>query len=275
MKPRLVAVGDNVVDCYPDLGVMYPGGNALNVAVHARRLGAESGYLGALGTDAAGRVVRGALAAEDVDVSLTRTVDGPNATATVRLVDGERRFTGGDAGVSRFRLSHADLDRIAEADLVHTGECSFMEDQLADLAASARRLSFDFSERPWGYVAAHAHHAGVAVVSAPSGSRDRAVALARRVQELGPATVAVTLGSAGAVLVCGDDAAWAPAEPVSVVDTLGAGDAFIARLLVGLVRDEDLPDLIAAATSYASRACTSYGAFGHEAPLHSSTKESA
>ncbi|MEV6151819.1 PfkB family carbohydrate kinase [Nonomuraea sp. NPDC052129] len=296
MQPRLirlVAVGDNVVDRYPDLGVMYPGGNAVNVAVHARRTGAEAGYLGAVGTDGSGRVVRDALAAEGVDLSLLRTVDGPNAFATVRLVAGERKFTGGREGVSRFRLSPADLVRLAAADIVHTGECSFLEGQLDQLAAHARRLSFDFSERPWDYVEEHARHAGIAILSSPSGSRDEALALARRVRALGPATVAVTLGAHGAVLVSGaagageaagdsaagvlggsrDVVAWGAAEPVAVVDTLGAGDAFIARLLVGLARGEDLPALAVAATAYASHACTSYGAFGHEAPLPG-TKES-
>ncbi|MCA2220494.1 PfkB family carbohydrate kinase [Nonomuraea aurantiaca] len=275
---RLVAVGDNVVDRYPDLGVMYPGGNAVNVAVHARRTGAESGYLGAVGTDEAGRVVRDALAAEGVDLSLLRTVDGPNAFATVRLVVGERKFTGGREGVSRFRLSPEDLVRLAAADIVHTGECSFLEGQLDQLAAHTRRLSFDFSERPWDYVEEHARHAGIAILSSPSGSRDEALALARRVRALGPATVAVTLGAHGAVLVSlegsRDVVAWGAAEPVAVVDTLGAGDAFIARLLVGLARGEDLPALAVAATAYASHACTSYGAFGHEAPL-SSTKETS
>ncbi|MEV0345971.1 PfkB family carbohydrate kinase [Nonomuraea sp. NPDC050680] len=296
MEPRLirlVAVGDNVVDRYPDLGVMYPGGNAVNVAVHARRTGAESGYLGAVGTDEAGRVVRDALAAEGVDLSLLRTVDGPNAFATVRLVAGERKFTGGREGVSRFRLSPADLVRLAAADIVHTGECSFLEGQLDQLAAHTRRLSFDFSERPWDYVEEHARHAGIAILSSPSGSREEALALARRVRALGPATVAVTLGAHGAVLVSeaaeaaeaaraaraagvleGDEdvVAWGAAEAVAVVDTLGAGDAFIARLLVGLARGEDLAALAVAATAYASHACTSYGAFGHEAPLPS-TKE--
>ena len=40
---------------------MYPGGNAVNVAVHAQRNGAHAAYLGAVGTDRAGEVVLGAL----------------------------------------------------------------------------------------------------------------------------------------------------------------------------------------------------------------------
>ena len=52
------------------------------------------------------------------------------------------------------------------------------------------------------------------------------------------------------------------------MDTLGAGDAFIARLLVGLASAEALDPLVRNATRYATASCTSYGAFGHRTPLH-------
>ena len=38
---KIAAMGDNVVDCYPARNQMYPGGNCLNVAVQARRFGAQ------------------------------------------------------------------------------------------------------------------------------------------------------------------------------------------------------------------------------------------
>jgi hypothetical protein len=52
-----------------------------------------------------------------------------------------------------------------------------------------------------------------------------------------------------------------------VVDTLGAGDAFIARLLLGLIQDEPTAELVTAATAYATASCASFGAFGHATPL--------
>ena len=39
---RIVAVGDNVVDCYMAQGRMFPGGNCLNVSVFARLFGAAT-----------------------------------------------------------------------------------------------------------------------------------------------------------------------------------------------------------------------------------------
>lgn len=48
---RLVGVGDNVVDRYLNLKVMYPGGNAVNVVAHAALLGEKSAYLGRIAED--------------------------------------------------------------------------------------------------------------------------------------------------------------------------------------------------------------------------------
>lgn len=259
----VLAVGDNVVDRYPAQSLMYPGGNAVNVAVHARRCGALTGYIGAVGTDAAGRTVLDALVQEGVDTSLLRVVDGPNAYADVRIVDGNRVFGHGDAGVSRLRLGPRDLAAAHQANLVHTGECSLLENQLGELSAASRRLSFDFSQRPWDYIERYAGHVDIAIRSCSSNSTEDAVAEAHRLRHLGPSVVAVTLGAGGAVLLEDDRLIHAPAESGPVVDTLGAGDAFISRLLAGLIHGEPLPQLAVAATAYATASCASFGAFGY------------
>jgi fructoselysine 6-kinase len=232
--------------------------------VHGRRCGLVTGYLGALGSDVAGRAVLSALREEDVDTSLVRVVDGPNAYAVVRVVDGNRVFGSGDPGVSQFQLSAADLDAASRAGIVHTGECSMLEDQLAELSGAAQRLSYDFSERSWEYIASLAPLVDVAIRSGPDLEIDEAVQQARQLQALGPQTVAITLGSAGAVVAVGRDVVHARSSPVDVLDTLGAGDAFIGRLLTGLLRNQPLAGLVARSTGYASRTCTSYGAFGHQ-----------
>jgi fructoselysine 6-kinase len=52
-----------------------------------------------------------------------------------------------------------------------------------------------------------------------------------------------------------------------VIDTLGAGDSFIARLLAGLLRGEPPRGLVQAASTYATLSCGELGAFGHRTPL--------
>lgn len=267
-RPTLIAIGDNVVDCYVDLGWMYPGGNAVNVAVHAARLGADTAYIGVFGTDDAGVCVRDSMLAEGVDVTNADVVEGPNARAVVRVIAGNRVFGEGIVGVSRFVPTRHHLTMLRRADLVHTGDCSMLEEHLGDVRRHARLLSYDFSERPWHYVAELAPQVDIAICSLPSG--DSAEDRARAVAALGPRTVVVTQGAAGATVLSAGRLHHAPAGSGPVVDTLGAGDALAARFLTGLLRREDPASALHAAATYATETCAEYGAFGHRTPLTSS-----
>jgi fructoselysine 6-kinase len=53
----VIGVGDNTIDKYQDLRVMFPGGNAVNVAVLAHRYGHPASYIGWLGDDAHGHLI--------------------------------------------------------------------------------------------------------------------------------------------------------------------------------------------------------------------------
>jgi fructoselysine 6-kinase len=173
--------------------------------------------------------------------------------------------------VSRFALTAADFAAVAAATIVHTGECSMVEGQLADVAAAAPRLSFDFSERPHDYIAEYAPLVDIAIRSLPLATVDEAVHEARRIHDLGPGLVAVTMGAGGAVALHGEQVVYAEAPATPVVDTLGAGDAFIGRLLTGLIADTPLTTLLGAATAYASSTCATFGAFGYETSLEGLT----
>jgi fructoselysine 6-kinase len=260
---QLAGVGDNVLDRYRDLGLAFPGGQALNVAVHARRVGVETAYVGAVGDDRAGRHVLASIHAEQVDASHVRVVPGPNAHAEVGLVDGNREFLGGDPGVSSFELSVQDLRFLGSADLVHSSESSYLEGQLDRLARVAP-LSFDFSiRRDDAYLDPIMPLVTIAEFSLADLDDDEALAWIEQVHRAGPRLVLATRGPADAFLSDGRRAWRQPPIPTTVVDTLGAGDAFIAHVLVGFLRDEPFEDSLARAAQAAATTCSSYGAFGH------------
>ena len=146
---RVLGLGDNTIDTYVDIGRQFPGGNAVNVAVLARRLGAEAAYLGCLGRDGAGDLLRAALDAEGVARTQCRDVAGPNARAFIAHNAGDRRFIRSERGVRGAwgGFSAADLAYLSIFDLVHSSIYSELESDLARLRPSIRRLSFDFSER--------------------------------------------------------------------------------------------------------------------------------
>jgi fructoselysine 6-kinase len=264
---RLLGAGDNVVDRYRDLDLMFPGGNALNVAVAAARAGAEAAYLGAVGTDRAGEVVLAGLRAEGVDVSRVRVVAGPNAHADVTLVEGDRVFVGSGVGVSRFALDPVDLDWASTFDLVHTGDCSMLEDQVADLAGVAP-ISFDFSvQHDPTYIDPLLPHLAIACFSASGLPEEAALDLLAAAVARGPRLALATRGTAPAILHDGRRTWHQAVVPTTVVDTLGAGDSFIGRFLVGVVAGEDPAVTLEAAARAAAVTGGSYGAFGHGSPL--------
>ena len=85
---KLLGLGDNVFDAYLFRDELYPGGNAANVSVLARRIGAEyTGYLGVLADDPPGRHFLAALREESVEVSRVRIGVGKSACNYIVLDD--------------------------------------------------------------------------------------------------------------------------------------------------------------------------------------------
>jgi|GEM_PF-38734 len=265
--PRILAFGDNVVDCYRDLDIMYPGGNCVNHAVFARRSGASTGYAGAVSDDAAGRAIRDSLASEGVDVSLLRMVPGGTAYCVIANEEGERVFVGANLGVSIIAPEAADLARMAQMDAVHTGRSSHIDAWLPRIARLTR-ISYDFGPaQDDDRIAAVVPFCYLASFSGGDLTQAAAHALAGRALASGAEWVLVTRGGQGALLAHASGMSEAPAAHVEPVDTLGAGDTFIARTLVGLLRGEDPAKILAAATEAAAETCLSPGAFGHGVPL--------
>jgi fructoselysine 6-kinase len=263
----LVAIGDNVTDCYVEQGRMFPGGNAVNTAVHAARAGTPTSYAGVVGDDERGRLLVAALAAEGVDTTGVRIAAGPTAYAVVRHVDGDRVFGPNDKGVSVFRPTGADLAAVTRARLAHTSCASRLEADLP-LLASATTVSFDFGDRTGdGYADALLPHVRVATFSAAHLDEDDCDDLVRWAHSRGPRHVFATRGSAGAVAYDGRGMHRVAAVAVRTVDSLGAGDAFIGRALHGLLAGEATRDLLAAAVRAGSAACAEAGGFGHGRPL--------
>ena len=83
------------------------------------------------------------------------------------------------------------------------------------------------------------------------------------VERTGAAVVAVTLGGDGVLVVePGRDPVRLPAEPVEVVDTTGAGDAFNGTFAARLTAGDDVVAAARAANAAAARAVTTRGARG-------------
>jgi fructoselysine 6-kinase len=265
---RLLGLGDNTIDTYVDAGVQYPGGNAVNVAAMAARLGADTAYLGCVGQDEGGDLLRDALTAEGIDIARLRVRPGANARAFIGHVAGDRQFISSTPGVrADYRWEEADFAYAATFDHVHTSIYSELGDVLPRLAASAPSLSLDASNR-WSaaYLQQVRPHVRFLFLSAAELSESEALDLARQCLDGGPQAVVLTRGSEGALGVDAHGAIRQPALPTVVVDTLGAGDGFISGFLTSMLSGGTLKEAMARGAGFAAQVCGWQGGFGHGAP---------
>ncbi|MEU4419658.1 carbohydrate kinase [Actinoplanes sp. NPDC024001] len=250
MRPFLV-VGEAILDVISESGHdrELPGGSPANVAAGLGRLGHQVGLWAHIGADHAGTVLREHLTASGVD--LLAPVAGVSSRAHARIQpDGSARYEftvdwprwpGGPAP-----------DEPAEH--VHTGSIAALMppgaddvEQLLRQRRAAATVSFDPNVRPSLIGSPDESRARVETLVAASDvvkASDEDLAWlypgvppldsARKWLALGPSLVCVTLGAEGAFAVAGDLDVAVPPVPVTVADTVGAGDAFMSGLLDAL-----------------------------------------
>jgi 2-dehydro-3-deoxygluconokinase len=233
------------------------GGAESNVAIGLVRLGVPAAWIGRVGDDSVGRRVVRELRAEGLDVHAH--VD-PGARTGLMLKESptvdSTRVTYYRSGSAGSRLSPDDLDPqlIRSADLLHvTGITLALSDSAAGAVTAAVEIaqaasipiSFDVNHRAslWGdrdpgeAYRAVARNATVvfagddeAALLVGSGSPEDQAA---RLAELGPTHVIVKLGARGCAASIEGMLLARPAYPVAAIDTVGAGDAFVAGYLAG------------------------------------------
>jgi len=233
-----------------------PGGAPANVAVAVARLGYPSAFLGQVGDDPFGHHLADVLKADHVDVSgLKFTNEARTALAFVSLA------SGGERSFSFYRHPSADmlmtpddvdLSVIDQCKVFHFGSITLIGEpsRSATLAAVQHALdqgltiSYDPNLRlalwPGAAAAREGMLRGLDYAHIVKVSHDEVEFLTggHDVQSLWrdhTRIIVVTHGSGGATFYTRDSHQHVPGFAVDSVDTTGAGDGFVAGLLVGLL----------------------------------------
>lgn len=252
-RGRTVIAGEALVDLVPagagDTLAAHPGGGPYNVARAAARLGAPAAFLGRLSTDRFGTRLRSALREDGVDLSAAVATDDPTTLALAEVdADGAATYRFYADGTSAPGLAEATLPPDAAVLCVGTlglvfDPCATTLARLAGGAPDGVLVAVDPNCRPAAIAGDEpAYRARLARVLARAdlvkASADdlawlcpgAAPAEAMRALAGGAAGV-VTLGGDGALVVTPDGVTAVPAPATDVVDTIGAGDAFLGGLL--------------------------------------------
>jgi len=240
-----------------------PGGAPANLAVAAARLGASAAFIGKVGADSFGTLLRNTLTENQVDVSgLVTDPHSPTTLAVVALDNtGERSFSFYRNVSADVNLSIADLPLhlLRNTRFLHFGSVSLTTEPARSATLYAVRaardqgvlISYDPNYRPslWpdAETAIRQMKEPLALVDVLKVSDEELPMLtgtcdldqgSRLLADLGIRLVLVTLGPDGAYYRLGCHTGHVPGIQVTVGDTNGAGDTFFGAVLAQLSKVE-------------------------------------
>ncbi|RDH75000.1 carbohydrate kinase [Mycolicibacterium moriokaense] len=251
-EPRALVIGEALIDIVEREGRIigeHVGGSPLNVAVGLARLGRGVDFLTHIGNDDRGRRIAEYVKSSGAELVSGSTTADHTPTALATLDD-----TGKAQYVFDIDWQLSGTPEVGPPLVAHTGSIATVLEPgcrataaLLDTYHPSATISFDPNVRA-ALIDDEAQARGridrlverCDVVKASDEDMgwidpDRTPEqVARTWLGLGPAIVAVTMGEHGAFAMCAAGVARVPARPVEVVDTVGAGDAFMTGLIDSL-----------------------------------------
>ena len=269
----MIAIGDNVVDCYLDEQIYYPGGNAVNVAVGCKRYGFdEVAYIGVFGNDKEALHIQWALGRESITYEHSRYINAISGHPGVRHDEhGDRIFVGGPKNTAQhlvsIRLTEEDLTYIAGFDVAHSSCYSGFEAELPKLKGLCD-VSFDFSnQHAHAYLNKVCPHIRFGFFSGSHMSDSQISDLFKQTADMGVEVAGVTLGDRGAIFRIGNEIHRQGIVKTKVIDTMGAGDSFIAGFLTSHFLGYTPRESLVRAAQHAANTCGFHGGFGYGRPF--------
>ena len=277
--PKALCIGELLIDFVsttPDVTlaeapgfVKAPGGAPANVAVGLAKLGMDAGFIGKVGADAFGDFLRETLQQNGVNTDYLIAGEGSRTTLAFVATrsDGMKDITfyrhpGADIQLSPNEIN---IDYVQSAELLHYGSVSLSHSPsreatlhaIQSARADGARLSYDPNLRLMLWDSASdakrwiwevMPYADVVKISEEewefvTGDADFEQGI-KRILGLGVKLLVVTLGERGCYYTNGFAEGFVDGFIVNVVDTLGAGDAFVAAMLTQLSQYMDLTALV-------------------------------
>ncbi len=229
-----------------------PGGSAANTVAAMARLGVKTGFIGTVGNDATGDYILNDLRKEGVD---TRGIisAGKSTGEVIALVDkkGERMLYAFPGVNDSLRINEAAMRYARKAKFLHlssfVGEASYSAQKELLTRLEGTKVSFSpgmlYARKGLKSLGPIIGLSEVAFMNReelrimtgaePAGG-------ASKLLDLGARIIAVTLGEKGCYIKSCDEEKTVKGYPTKAVDTTGAGDAFAAGFIYGLLADYPL-----------------------------------
>ncbi|PKM52131.1 MAG: ribokinase [Firmicutes bacterium HGW-Firmicutes-7] len=246
------------------------GGKGANQAVAAAHFGTQVGFIGAVGDDISSKMLLEVFDNAEIDRSHVLCIEKESSGSAIIFVDDQGDnciavhsgankciptgmkpdFTKGDILVTQFEINIDAIShyfKLAKSCGVYTvinpSPYVSLSEEILDLTDMIVANESESSQM-----------SGLKIRDV-----ETAITAGKKILQMGPSTVVITLGAQGVVLVNQDDSLHITGRSVNVVDTQGAGDAFLGTLLAQLAKNKTYQEAISIANLVASLCVEKHG----------------
>ena len=278
--PRLLGPEEKI---NADRMEIHAGGVTANNLTQVARLGASTGWLGLIGDDENGRIIQKAFSDDGMDLSGIEIVKGEHSSLTWIPVDsvGERciyMFPNITGKISCYQVDNRFAPHIKKAKHFHTEASQLpivpVKEGMRIAKEANVRVLFDLDVSPSFFAQSNLGTqeeltASLKLVDVlkPCKAAARELTgetdyerIADKLLNLGPSLIAITMGADGCLIASRKQKVRVPAFRPDVVDTTGAGDAFMGGLSYALLQGWDQQRVGIFANACAALCCTRVGA---------------
>ena len=245
-EKKIAAVGFCCADIYENLNEWYPTGNGIDWGIHLQRMGVPVSVVSVVGKDGYGEGMKQTLAAEGLDISHLRTEDGPTCITRMELKNGTDRvhLESIDGVMETYAITKEEFDFVAGHDLLHTDLFGNVLSHLPAWKAAGVKILMDFSvftKDPDYHCGDIFPHVDYVFFSADGIAEEDLEDWLKEIHRMGPTLVTATLGEGGSLCYDGERFYRCGIVETEVVNTVGAGDSYIAGFTYGILQDWDIP----------------------------------
>lgn len=240
---KVAVIGDNCVDYYSNLNRYYLTGNVVDTGINLAQLGVPTSIITTVADDEYGKDMLQCFKDQGLDTSHVQVAHGDTAITYMQLIDGERIHGDYLEGVlENIVFQQEDVNFAAAHDLVHSAFWGKADGVLADIkrANPGVLISFDFADRlESDLVKQLSHIVDIGFFSYHEKDEKIIAFLQDRLKD-GMKIAIATFGENGSIAVCKNEVYQAGIVKVEVVNTVGAGDSFIAGFLAEYLTSENI-----------------------------------
>ncbi len=242
---KTIAMADNCIDVYYKLDRYYLTGNSIDFALNYKDMGGDVTEMTILGNDVFALALEEKLKERKIPLRVLSRVDRPTGMATMDLLEGDKKhiFFKGNA-MEEIQLTEEDLEFVKQFDIVYSERWTGLHRYAAELKQPGQIWVYDFSKR----LEQESNELILPYIDYAFFSYERDDDYIRSFLERtwrkctsNKSVVIAMLGENGSLAFDGDNWFYEPAQKVKVVNTVGAGDSYIAAFTYGISLDEDIP----------------------------------